>query len=145
MATITIRNVDDALKERLRIQAATHDRSMEAAARKILDSALNRDLDPTGSDNLGSALHVLFKPFGGVDLENSERDPMREPPRFDEDAPVNITDSNPSALAQVRYQVQRDGTDGPSAIVFDAEMTLAPMWAKFFRTVAHRIIGGRLG
>lgn len=32
---------------------------------------------------LGTAIHELFKPFGGVELEIPPREPMREPPRFD--------------------------------------------------------------
>lgn len=81
MAAITIRNVDDALKKRLRMQAAAHGRSMEEEARDILRAALSRE--PARSENLGSALHELFKSHGGVDLDIPEREPMREPPRFD--------------------------------------------------------------
>jgi plasmid stability protein len=81
MAAITIRNVDDALKKRLRMQAAAHGRSMEEEARDILRSALSREA--AKSQHLGSALHELFKPYGGVDLDIPEREPMREPPRFD--------------------------------------------------------------
>ena len=32
---------------------------------------------------LGTAIHELFKPFGGVELEIPPREPMREPPRFE--------------------------------------------------------------
>lgn len=32
---------------------------------------------------LGTALHELFKPLGGVELELPPREPMREPPRFE--------------------------------------------------------------
>ena len=35
------------------------------------------------SQNLGTAIHELFKPFGGVELEIPPREPAREPPRFD--------------------------------------------------------------
>jgi plasmid stability protein len=42
VASITIRNLDDALKSRLRIQAAVHGRSMEDEARDILRSSLNQ-------------------------------------------------------------------------------------------------------
>jgi len=35
------------------------------------------------SQNLGTAIHEIFKPFGGVELEIPPRDPAREPPRFD--------------------------------------------------------------
>ena len=39
MATITIRNLDDEVKRKLRLRAARHDRSMEAEARAILAKA----------------------------------------------------------------------------------------------------------
>jgi len=80
MGAITIRNVDDALKKRLRVQAALHGRSMEEEARAILRTALSRE--PGGPENLGSGLHALFEPYGGVDLDIPPREPMREPPRF---------------------------------------------------------------
>ena len=35
------------------------------------------------SQDLGTAIHELFKPFGGVELEIPPREPMRKPPRFD--------------------------------------------------------------
>lgn len=41
MATLTIRNLDDELKSRLRIRAARHDHSMEEEARSILRTALS--------------------------------------------------------------------------------------------------------
>ncbi len=80
MASITVRNLDDSLKRRLRIRAAENGRSMEQEVRDILRSALNGEAAPTG--NLGTAIHELFKPYGGVELEIPTREPMREPPRF---------------------------------------------------------------
>ena len=35
------------------------------------------------SQDLGTAIHELFKQVGGVELEIPPREPMREPPRFD--------------------------------------------------------------
>ena len=35
------------------------------------------------SQDLGTAIHELFKKLGGVELEIPPREPMREPPRFD--------------------------------------------------------------
>ena len=81
MASITVRNLDDGLKRRLRVRAAENGRSMEQEAREILKHALEEDTVPVR--NLGTALHELFRPFGGVDLEIPPRQPMREPPRFD--------------------------------------------------------------
>ncbi len=76
MASITIHNLDNDVKTRLRIRAARHGRSMEEEARLILAQAVDRE--PAPAKGLGTALHELFKPFGGVDLEL----PPREPPRF---------------------------------------------------------------
>ena len=79
MASITVRNLDDSLKRRLRIRAAENGRSMEQEVREILRAAVNGETAPAG--NLGTAIHELFKPYGGVDLEVPTREPMREPPR----------------------------------------------------------------
>ena len=81
MASITVRNLDDDLKRRLRIRAAENGRSMEQEAREILRSALA--VEATPSKNLGTAIRERFAPYGGVELDIPPRDPMREPPRFD--------------------------------------------------------------
>jgi plasmid stability protein len=48
MATLTVRNLDDAIVRRLRIRAAEHGRSAEAEHREILRTALvDRDQEPT--------------------------------------------------------------------------------------------------
>ena len=82
MASITIRNLDDTLKSRLRIQAAVHGRSMEDEARDILRSALNRE--PTRKGSLAASIRARFAPLGGVELPVIPREPTREPPFFDE-------------------------------------------------------------
>ena len=79
MASITIRNLDDGVKSKLRVRAATNGRSMEEEARIILREAVEQESSEKG---LGTAIHELFKPLGGVDLEIPPREPMREPPRF---------------------------------------------------------------
>ena len=81
MASITIRNLDDDVKRRLRKRAAGNGRSMEEEARLILAHAVEREAVP--ARGLGTAIHELFKPFGGVELELPPREPPREPPRFD--------------------------------------------------------------
>lgn len=81
MASLTIRNLDDPLKARLRIQAATHRRSMEEEARDILRAALNRE--PTRPRNLAEAIRACFAESGGVELEPLAREPIRDPPTFD--------------------------------------------------------------
>ena len=81
MASITIRNLDDEVKTRLRVRAADNGRSMEEEARIILRDAVDPEVSP--ANGLGTAIHELFKPFGGVELELPPREPMRDPPRFD--------------------------------------------------------------
>ena len=81
MASITIRNLDDDVKTRLRVRAAQKGRSMEEEVRLILREAVGREEAP--AKGLGTAIHERFKPFGGVELELPPRELMREPPRFD--------------------------------------------------------------
>ena len=80
MSSITIRNLDPAVKERLRIRAAQHGHSMEAEARRILQSVLSASGGPSRS--LCDRIHARFARLGGVDLELPPRDEAREPPRF---------------------------------------------------------------
>ena len=81
MATIMVRNLDESLRQRLRLRAAQHGHSLEEEIHDILRAALGQEQAPV--KNLGTALHELFKPFGGVELDIPPREPMREPPRFD--------------------------------------------------------------
>lgn len=79
MASITIRNLDDEVKTRLRLRAAGRGRSMEEEARSILREAVGREPEP---ENLARFIHECFAPFGGVELELPPREPMREPPNI---------------------------------------------------------------
>jgi len=54
---------------------------MEDEARDILRNALNAEA--VSSPLSGDAVHALFAPLGGFDLPTSERDPRREPFRFE--------------------------------------------------------------
>ena len=81
MASITIRNLNDDVKIGIRKRAAGNGRSMEEEVRVILREALGRENVP--DKGLGTAIHELFKPFGGVEWELPSRGPMREPPSFD--------------------------------------------------------------
>ena len=80
-ASITIRNLPPGLKERLRVRAAEHGHSMEAEARRILETALQGGRPP--SRNLYERIRARFEPLGGVELELPAREPARDPPRFD--------------------------------------------------------------
>jgi antitoxin FitA len=82
MSSITIRNLDSAIKERLRVRAAEHGHSMEAEARRILQTALTGPGRP-GRLNFYERIHARFAPLGGVELELPRREPVREPPRFE--------------------------------------------------------------
>ncbi len=80
MATLTIRQLDEKTKTRLRIRAAHHGRSMEEEAREILRSALATT--PVARRNLAEAIRHRFVEFGGVELELPQRGALREPPEF---------------------------------------------------------------
>lgn len=79
MANITIRNLDENVKKRLRLRAAEHGRSMEEEVRVILRESVNADTEP---QNLARFIRNCFAPAGGVDLELPQRGSMREPPDF---------------------------------------------------------------
>lgn len=80
MASITIRNLDDTVKTRLRARAANNGRSMEEEAQLILRDAVG---SKASSRNLTSVIRSHFGPDNGVDLELPPREPAREPPSFD--------------------------------------------------------------
>lgn len=80
MASITIRNLDDAVKSRLHVRAAEHGRFMEEEVREILREAVGKT---AATRNLGEAINRRFAALGGVDLDLPAREPMPEPPRFD--------------------------------------------------------------
>ena len=82
MASLTIRNLDAGLKERLRVRAAQNSRSMEAEARAIIADAVESPARPPEL-NLADAIRRRFAPFGGVELELPPRQPVREPPTFE--------------------------------------------------------------
>jgi plasmid stability protein len=79
MASITIRNLDEQTKAKLRVRAAHHKRSMEEEARNILRKALAEDT--ATPRNLAEAIRRRFAPLGGIDLRLPPRESMREPPK----------------------------------------------------------------
>ena len=140
MASITVRNLDDRLKRRLRIRAAENGRSMEQEVRDILRVVLEEEEAPVRNlvpypveddnhrpssvipakagiqigDNsgnyqnhleplLGTAIHELFKPFGGVDLELPHREQMREPPQA-LTATAHACDTTRSTLGETSHE-----------------------------------------
>ncbi|MDE0206298.1 MAG: plasmid stabilization protein [Candidatus Tectomicrobia bacterium] len=80
MASITIRNLDDEVKHRLRVRAAENGRSMEEEVRLILQVAVGCK---SGRQDLASIIRSYFGPSNGVELKLPPREPPREPPRFE--------------------------------------------------------------
>ncbi len=70
MATLTLRNIDESLKARLRMVAAANGRSMEEEARQILKQFLLRKRSTEG---IGTRISRHFGEVGGVDLPGVPR------------------------------------------------------------------------
>jgi antitoxin FitA len=70
MAQILVRDIEDAVKERLQRRAARHGRSMEAEIRDILRDVVKEDVEPAGG--LGTEIAALFK---GIGLQEGEEIP----------------------------------------------------------------------
>lgn len=70
MAAVTIRNLDDRVKERLRVRAAGHGRSMESEIRAILAEAV---CGPGDRDGLSTTMLDRIGGIGGVELDLPER------------------------------------------------------------------------
>jgi plasmid stability protein len=81
VATLVIRNVDDAIHIRLKALAASHGRSMEEEARLILRDRL-ATAPASPPPNWVDAVRALFEPLGGLDLPQISREPPHEPPDF---------------------------------------------------------------
>ncbi len=75
MAALTIRNLDEDVKRRLRIRAAENGRSMEAEAREILRAALRERLTPP-TRGFGTRAAAIFAEAGGAELEIPPRTDM---------------------------------------------------------------------
>lgn len=80
MATLTIRDLDESLKQSLRIRAARRNQSMEEEARQILRAALQSS--PESAAGLAERVRARFVGLGDVELPLAEREPMRTPPAF---------------------------------------------------------------
>ena len=65
MGNLTVRKIDDRVKERLRVRAARRGVSMEEEARRILSAAGEEGPAQT---NIADAIAGIMDPLGGVDL-----------------------------------------------------------------------------
>jgi plasmid stability protein len=70
MAAVSIRDLDDSVREKLRVRAARHRRSMEAEMRAILTAAV---ADEEPRPGLVGTLVERFAGLGGVELELPSR------------------------------------------------------------------------
>ena len=80
MAMLTIRNIDESLKAKLKIMAAHHGISMEEQTRQILRAAVL--VKSTNKKGLGSRINQRFAKVGGLELELPQRSPSRQAPDF---------------------------------------------------------------
>ena len=78
VASMTIRDIDEQLKARLRLRAARHGRSMEEEARDILRTALA--VRGSSGRDLVRSIRERIEPLGGMELEIAPREPVRDPP-----------------------------------------------------------------
>lgn len=70
MSTLTVRDVPDEVKTKLRVRAAKHGRSMEAEVRSILAETVLRSPE---SEDLVELMRAPFEDIGGVELELPSR------------------------------------------------------------------------
>jgi antitoxin FitA len=68
MTTLTIRNIEPLVKDRLRVCAALNHRSMEEEVRSILRQLMLKPAPSLGL-GLGSRLQARFASLGGVELD----------------------------------------------------------------------------
>ena len=95
MGTLTIRNLEDPLKSRLRLRAAARNRSMEEEARQILRAALQEPVAP--ARDLGTRIRARFAELGELQLAVEPREPVRRPPELGDPSPAA-----PSAARKTR-------------------------------------------
>jgi plasmid stability protein len=77
MATLTIRKLDPAVTERLRVRAAQYGHSMEEVRRVLSESC-----GGARAQNLAEIALRLFGEKNGIELQLPPRQKGREPPSF---------------------------------------------------------------
>ena len=80
MASIAIRNLDEAIEWWLRLRAADHGRSLEEEVRHILREAVGQAPAPA---DLCESIHRRFASLGSVELDLPPRKETPDAPRFD--------------------------------------------------------------
>jgi plasmid stability protein len=91
MAQLVVRNLPEAVKDRLKRRAKSHGRSLEAEVRAILEETAKREEPKPGGNaekGFGTRMAALFKDIGLTEVERRQFDrridKMRRsnPPRF---------------------------------------------------------------
>ena len=84
MASLTIRNIDEQVKSKLRVNAAIKGISMEEEVRQVLTRAVLTPANDADAGNLFSRIRARMDAngFKGVDLKLPVRELMRDPPNF---------------------------------------------------------------
>ena len=83
MSTLRIRNLDVAVRDRLRQRAAEHGHSMEEEVRQILCQVVNTTTPIATAEGLGSRIHHLFARLGSVELELPTRSETPSAPNLE--------------------------------------------------------------
>ena len=83
MATLTIRNLDDAVRDRLRRRAVEHGHSMEEEVRQILRQLVKPADTAAISEGLGPRIHNHFAQLGGLELELPSRSDTPKAPSLE--------------------------------------------------------------
>ena len=79
MTQITIRNLDDAVRLKLRARAAAKGRSLEAELRDIITRAATEAEPPV---HVGRSIRERFQRVGGLELDFPARSGPRAVPEF---------------------------------------------------------------
>ena len=79
MAALTIRNIDDEVKNRLRLQAALHGCSMEQEVRDILSKAVSQK---PNNQNFARRIQTHFSELDVDALPIPQRQSVRNPPEM---------------------------------------------------------------
>jgi plasmid stability protein len=92
MASITIRNLRDDTKKRLRLRAAEHGRSLEAEVRDILDrcAAAPKSTTPMTGLDVFQPLRALVEKYGGFELELPPRTRVRDSELWETHLPQGV-------------------------------------------------------
>ncbi|MDP4029625.1 MAG: hypothetical protein Q8P42_11770 [Gallionella sp.] len=93
MTNLTIHNLDESLRDNLRIHAQQHGQTIEEEARQILRLAFFEPSQKTGG--LGSRISKRFTEIGGVELPQPVRSLPRHPVDFGE---TNLYCSTPTSF-----------------------------------------------